>query len=129
MVSNAVVSEVRLLVSDCVPVMTRDVVPWRLADHKDVESNGGISTLQHPNAAAFNASWVHRMVAVGNESCAKDIEASRRRMLLNEYDAIAVAVVATAAEPSSGSPIRPRPGLRLQKDTKVVGEGCNLCGN
>ena len=45
MVSNAVVSEVRRLVSDCVPVMTRDLVPWLLADYKDVESNGGISTL------------------------------------------------------------------------------------
>ena len=102
MASNTAVSEVRRLASDGVPVMTRNVVPWLLADSREQEGSEGISELQCPDAATFSKAWGHRMVDVASVSYAKNFEASTKRMLLNDYDATAVAAAAAPAETASG---------------------------
>ncbi|CAN0528430.1 unnamed protein product, partial [Laminaria digitata] len=72
--SDAALSEVKRLVSEGVPVMTRN-------------SDGGITTLQYPDAATFSKSWGHRTVDVGSVSYARNFKASKDRMTLKEYDA------------------------------------------
>ena len=44
--SNAALSEVRRLACDGVPRMTRNVVPWLLADSREQEGPKGMSKLQ-----------------------------------------------------------------------------------
>ena len=91
--ANAALSEVRHLASDGVPIMTRNVVPYLLADSKELQGDGGISTLQYPDAATFSKSWGHRMVDVASVSYTKNFETSTKRMMLKDYDATAVAAL------------------------------------
>ena len=60
--TNTALAEVKRLVSDGVPVMTRNVASWLLADSQELESDGGISTLQYPDAATSPKSWGQRML-------------------------------------------------------------------
>ena len=126
--SNAALSEVRRLASDGVPVMTRNVVPWLLADAREQEGPQGISKLQYPDAATFSESWGHRMVDVASVSYAKNFETSTKRMLLKDYDATAVAAAAAPAETTSGKRYAPAPDFVFQRDPEVVGEGRELLG-
>ena len=80
--ANAALSKVRRLASDGMPVMTRNVVPYLLADSEELEADRGISTLQCPDAATFSKSWGHRMVDVSIVSYAKNFETSTKRICL-----------------------------------------------
>ena len=126
--ANAALSEVRRLASDGMPVMTRNVVPYLLADSEELEADRGISTLQCPDAATFSKSWGHRMVDVSIVSYAKNFETSTKRMVLKDYDATAVAAAAAPAETTSGKRYAPAPDFVFQRDTEVVGEGRELLG-
>ena len=127
--SNAALSEVKRLVSDGVPVMTRNVIPWLLADSRELESDDGVSTLQYPDAATFSKSWGHRMVDIASVSYAKNFEVSKKLMTLEEYDATVVAAAAAPAETTSGKRYAPAPDFVFQNgDTVVVGEGRELLG-
>ncbi|CAN0203046.1 unnamed protein product, partial [Laminaria digitata] len=113
--SNAALSEVRRLVSDGVPVMTRN-------------SGEGLSTLQYPDGAAFSKAWGHRPVDVDSVSYAKNFQASKERMLLKEYDETVVTAAASPAETTSGKRYVRAPDFVLQRDSEVVGEGRELLG-
>ena len=126
--SDAALFEVRRFVSDGVPVMTRNVVPWLLADSRELENDAGRSTLQYPDAATFSKSWGHRMVDVGSVSYEKNFEASRKLMRLDEYDATVVEAAGAPAETASGKRYAPAPDFVFQRDTEVVGEGRELLG-
>ncbi|CAN0098802.1 unnamed protein product, partial [Laminaria digitata] len=126
--SNTALSEVRRLVSDGVPVMTRNVVPWLLANSQELEGDEGTSTLLYPDGATFSKAWGHRPVDVGSVSYAKNFEASKDRMLLKEYDETVVAAAAAPAETTSGKRYAPAPDFVFQRDSEVVAEGRELLG-
>ena len=126
--SNAALSEVRRLFSDGVPIMTRNVVPWLLADSRGSESGDGISALNYPDGTAFSETWGDITVDVGSVSYEKNFEASKKQMTLKEYDVTATAAAAAPAETTSGKRYSPAPDFVFQRDPEVVGEGRELLG-
>ena len=126
--SNAALSEVRRLFSDGVPIMTRNVVPWLLADSRGSESGDGISALNYPDGTAFSETWGDITVDVGSVYYEKNFEVSKKQMTLKEYDVTAAAAAAAPAETASGKRYSPAPDFVFQRDTEVVGEGLELLG-
>ena len=127
--SNAALSDVRRLVGEGVPVMTRNVVPYLLADSSELEGAHNISQqLRYHDAAAFTKAWGHRTVDVGSVSYAKSFKASKQRMLLKDYVTSSDEATAVPAETPSGKYYTRAPHYVSQMDPEACVEGREVLG-
>ena len=127
--SNAALSDVRRLVSEGVPVMTRNVVPYLLADAQELAVHHNASQkLQYHDAATFTESWGYRTVDVGSVSYAKNFEASKERMTLKDYVTASKAASAAPAETTSGKYYTRAPHYVSQMDPDACVEGRDILG-
>lgn len=127
--SSAALADVRRLVSDGVPVMTRNVVPYLLADSRELGGHHNSSQqLQYHDAAAFTKAWGHRTVDVNSVSYAKSFETSKERMLLKDYVTRSIEATAVPAETPSGKHYARAPHYVTQMDPEACAEGREIMG-